>query len=132
MSKSLGFLHSSRISRLRQVIKTSKIEIKRLGACFVYLYVYVYVFLFVYVYVGAISRVYSMPNVLVSSTASSSFSYSSSGVGYGGKSSRLKHVWARGSAFGLPHFSMQKRLGPVDPRNAENPSYGMLDVPVTN
>lgn len=38
--------------------------------------------------------VYSMPNVFVSSTASRSFSYRTSGVGYGGRSSLLKHVWA--------------------------------------
>jgi len=35
-----------------------------------------------------------MPNVLVSSTASRSFSYKISGVGYGGKSSLLKQVCA--------------------------------------
>jgi hypothetical protein len=35
---------------------------------------------------------HSMPNVLVSSTASRSFSYNISGVGYGGKSSLLKQV----------------------------------------
>lgn len=37
-----------------------------------------------------------------------------------------------GKLFGLPHFSMQNFRGPVDPRRAANPSYGMLDVPVTN
>lgn len=37
---------------------------------------------------------HSMPNVLVSSTANRSFSYKISGVGYGGKSSLLKQVWA--------------------------------------
>lgn len=75
---------------------------------------------------------YSIPNVLVSSTASSSFSWSISSVGYGGRSSRLKQVWARGRLFGFPHFSMQNFLGPTEPRRAAKPSYGMLDVPVTN
>lgn len=37
---------------------------------------------------------YSMPKVEVSSTARSNFSYSISGDGYGGRSRRLKHVWA--------------------------------------
>lgn len=76
--------------------------------------------------------VHSIPKVFVSSTASSNFSYNTSGVGYGGKSKRLKHVCARGRLFGLPHFSIQNFRGPVEPRNAENPSYGMLEVPVTN
>ncbi len=31
-----------------------------------------------------------------------------------------------------PHFSMQNLRGPVEPRSAVKPSYGMLDVPVTN
>lgn len=73
-----------------------------------------------------------MPKVLVSSTASNSFSCSSCGVGYGGRSSRLKQVCARGSDSTRPHRSMQKRRGPVDPRSAEKPSYGIEDVPVTN
>ena len=38
--------------------------------------------------------IYSIPNVDVSSTASSSFSSNTSGDGYGGRSKRLKHVWA--------------------------------------
>ena len=38
--------------------------------------------------------IYSIPNVDVSSTASSSFSSKTSGDGYGGRSKRLKHVWA--------------------------------------
>lgn len=33
---------------------------------------------------------------------------------------------------GFPHFSIQNLLGPLLPRNAANPSYGTLDVPVTN
>lgn len=37
---------------------------------------------------------YSIPKVEVSSTARSSFSYSISGDGYGGRSRRLKQVWA--------------------------------------
>jgi hypothetical protein len=41
---------------------------------------------------GGCLILHSMPNVLVSSTASRSFSYNISGVGYGGKSSRLKQV----------------------------------------
>lgn len=73
-----------------------------------------------------------MPNVFVSSTASNNFSYKTSDVGYGGKSSLLKHVCALGRLFGLPHFSIQNFLGPIDPLNAENPSNGILDVPVTN
>lgn len=35
---------------------------------------------------------YSIPKVFVSSTANKSFSYKISGVGYGGRSKRLKHV----------------------------------------
>lgn len=75
---------------------------------------------------------YSIPKVFVSSTANNNFSYRISGVKYGGKSSLLKHVCARGKALGFPHFSIQNRRGPVEPRKAENPSYGMLEVPVTN
>jgi hypothetical protein len=37
-----------------------------------------------------------------------------------------------GKLFGLPHFSIQNFLGPVLPLRAANPSYGILDVPVTN
>lgn len=37
---------------------------------------------------------YSIPKVFVSSTANKSFSYKISGVGYGGRSKRLKHVCA--------------------------------------
>ncbi len=37
-----------------------------------------------------------------------------------------------GKLVGLPHFSMQKRLGPFDPLSAAKPSYGTDDVPVTN
>ena len=32
----------------------------------------------------------------------------------------------------LPHFSMQNLRGPLLPLRAEKPSYGMLEVPVTN
>ena len=32
----------------------------------------------------------------------------------------------------FPHFSIQNFLGPFDPRNAANPSYGIEEVPVTN
>lgn len=31
-----------------------------------------------------------------------------------------------------PHLSIQNFLGPVLPRRAAKPSYGMLEVPVTN
>jgi len=37
-----------------------------------------------------------------------------------------------GKLLHFPHFSIQNFLGPVDPRRAEKPSYGILDVPVTN
>jgi hypothetical protein len=37
-----------------------------------------------------------------------------------------------GKLFGFPHFSTQNFLGPVLPLRAANPSYGILDVPVTN
>lgn len=53
-------------------------------------------------------------------------------MGYGGKSSLLKHVCALGRLFGFPHFSIQNFLGPIEPLNAENPSNGILEVPVTN
>lgn len=32
----------------------------------------------------------------------------------------------------LPHFSIQNLRGPLLPLKAANPSYGMLEVPVTN
>lgn len=73
-----------------------------------------------------------MPNVLVSSTANNNFSYKTSNVGYDGKSNLLKQVWALGKLFGLPHFSMQNFLEPIEPLRAANPSKGMLEVPVTN
>lgn len=75
---------------------------------------------------------YSIPKVFVSSTANSNFSYNTSEVGYGGKSSLLKHVCALGRLFGFPHFSMQNFRGPIEPLKAEKPSNGMLEVPVTN
>lgn len=37
-----------------------------------------------------------------------------------------------GRAVIFPHFSTQNLLGPLLPRREANPSYGMLDVPVTN
>lgn len=37
-----------------------------------------------------------------------------------------------GSAVTFPHFSTQNRRGPLLPRKAAKPSYGILDVPVTN
>lgn len=33
---------------------------------------------------------------------------------------------------GVPHFSMQNLLGPLEPLRAAKPSYGTDDVPVTN
>lgn len=42
----------------------------------------------------------------------------------------ISHYLGRDVIF--PHFSIQKRLSPLLPRRAANPSYGTLDVPVTN
>lgn len=44
----------------------------------------------------------------------------------------LEYAPHLGKFDGFPHFSIQNFLGPLLPRNAEKPSYGMLDVPVTN
>lgn len=44
----------------------------------------------------------------------------------------LRDLMYLGKLLGLPHFSIQNFLGPVDPRRAANPSYGILEVPVTN
>lgn len=80
----------------------------------------------------SVNENYSIPKLDDSSTASKSFSWSISKELYGGRSSRLKQVWALGKLVGLPHFSMQNFLGPLLPLNASKPSYGMLEVPVTN
>lgn len=37
-----------------------------------------------------------------------------------------------GSEVTFPHFSTQNRRGPLLPRKEAKPSYGILDVPVTN
>ena len=37
-----------------------------------------------------------------------------------------------GRLTGFPHFSIQNFLGPFEPLSAENPSYGIEEVPVTN
>ena len=68
------------------------------------------------------AHVYSIPNVLVSSTAMDNFSNSISNDVYGGRSTLLKHVWARGRLVIRPHFSIQNFLGPLLPRSAANPS----------
>lgn len=43
---------------------------------------------------GKVPRLHSSPKVLVSSTAVNNFSYNVEYEGYGGRSSRLKHVCA--------------------------------------
>lgn len=63
-----------------------------------------------------------MPKLDDSSTAINSFSKSISKLLYGGKSNRLKQVWARGKLVGFPHFSIQNFLGPLLPLKASNPS----------
>lgn len=45
------------------------------------------------------------------------------------------HPWSKaylGSEVTFPHFSTQKRRGPLLPRREAKPSYGILEVPVTN
>lgn len=65
---------------------------------------------------------HSRPNVLVSSTAVTSFSYSIEKDGYGGRSRRLKQVCALGNEVILPHFSTQNLRGPLLPRREAKPS----------
>ena len=42
------------------------------------------------------------------------------------------HVWALGSLFGSPQFSIVKGCGPFEPHSSANPFIGTRDVPVTN
>lgn len=44
----------------------------------------------------------------------------------------LLHKSYLGRLVGFPHFSIQNFRGPFEPRSAANPSYGILEVPVTN
>ena len=43
-----------------------------------------------------------------------------------------KNITDLGRQAGVPHFSMQNLLGPLEPLRAAKPSYGTDDVPVTN
>mgnify|MGYP000110122544 CR=1 FL=1 len=65
---------------------------------------------------------YSIANWPVSLTAYSSLLFSTESVGYGGRSIRLKQVWARGRSDGLPHISIQNGFGPFGPRRPMKPS----------
>lgn len=80
---------------------------------------------------------YSTANPHVSSTACVNLSYISWCVPYGGKSMRLKHVWAFGKfcvGTSAVRWMVNNRgpTAPVDPCSARNPCNGTRDEPVTN
>ena len=77
------------------------------------------------------SLCYSWPKPSVSRIASSNFSFNCSYDLYGGRSSRLKHVWERGNWFSLPTFSITNFCGPLDPISSAKPPCGRRQVPVT-
>lgn len=62
---------------------------------------------------------YSWPKPSVSSMAKVSFSTNCSYDLQGGRSSRLKQVWERGSHVSLPTFSMQNFCGPLLPTKSD-------------